>query len=311
MSEKQSPDKTNRAENGKCVWPLVCPVCETHLAQIGRTLKCPQAHSFDIAREGYVNLLLAGRKRPKILGDTKDMLRARRNFLAQGFYDPLSDAINQRVRAHLANRRPSDTPFPTCVADVGCGEGYYLGKLKHHLDHQLGRDNICYFGIDVSKEAARLAAKRYKEARFVVANVNRKVLFSNDSVQVLMNIFAPRNAAEFDRVIAQDGLLLIVIPSPRHLANLRSELGLLPLGVEPDKQQHVVEQFTKTFKQTGEHTVTYEMYLDNKELFSLIQMTPNYWHISGETWDKIKTIESVQTEVSFIILEFSKQRAPN
>ena len=305
MSKIRSAASTNLTENAKCVYPLICPVCDAPLAQVGRALKCPQAHSFDIARAGYVNLLLAGQKRPKILGDAKEMLRARRNFLTQRFYDPLSDALNERVYDHLANQRPNDAPFPTCIADVGCGEGYYLGRLKHHLDRQLGRDHVCYFGIDISKEAARLAAKRYKEMHFVVANVNQKLLFSNNAVKVLTNIFAPRNAAEFDRVIARDGLLLIIIPGPRHLASL-SELNLLSLSMEPDKQKRVVEQFTGAFRQIGERAVTHKIDLDNQELVHLIQMTPNYWHSSSETWDNIKAIESVQTEVSFIILEFHR-----
>ena len=289
-----------------CVQPLICPVCGARLAQVGNTLKCPQAHSFDVAREGYVNLLLAGRKRPKVLGDAKDMLRARRNFLGRGFYNPLSDVINERVCDHLANSRRGDAALPTCVADVGCGEGYYLGRLKRHLDRQLERDDICYFGLDISKEAARLAAKRHKEIRFIVANVNQKLLFSNHSIRVLTNVFAPRNAVEFDRVIAQDGLLLIVIPGPRHLASLRSEPNLLPLGIEPNKQKHVVEQFAGPFRQTGEHTVAYEMRLDGKELFNLVQMTPNYWHSSSETWENVRAVESVQTEANFTILEFHK-----
>jgi 23S rRNA (guanine745-N1)-methyltransferase len=284
---------------------LICPVCQEQLAQVDNTLKCPQAHSFDIAREGYVNLLLAGRKRPKILGDTRDMLWARRDFLSQGFYDPLSDVINEQVCAHLANQDTNDTPALTCIVDVGCGEGYYLGRLKHYLDHRLEHNNLCYFGIDISKEAARLAAKQHKNMRFVVADVNRKLLFSDNTVHVLTNIFAPRNVVEFDRVIAQDGLLLIVIPGPRHMASL-SKMNLLPLSIEPDKQKHITEQFAGAFTQTGEHTITYEINLDNKALIDLIQMTPNYWHSSSETWDNVKAIESVQTEVNFIILEFGK-----
>jgi 23S rRNA (guanine745-N1)-methyltransferase len=287
------------------VQPLVCPVCEAQLAQVGTALKCPQAHSFDVAREGYVNLLLAGRKRPKILGDTKDMLRARRRFLERGLYSPLSDAINERVCGHLANSRHGGTALPACVADVGCGEGYYLDRLKRHLDRQLER-GVCYFGLDISKEAIRLAAKRYKGIRFVVASVNRKVLFSTSSVQVLTNVFAPRNAAEFDRVITQDGLLLIVIPHVRHLANLRSELEILSLDIEPDKQKRVVEQFAGPFRQAGEHTITYEIRLDGAELLDLAQMTPNYWHSSGETWDDVQAMENVQTEASFTILEFRR-----
>ncbi|MCP4543792.1 MAG: methyltransferase domain-containing protein [Chloroflexi bacterium] len=284
---------------------LICPVCGAQLAQVDNTLKCPQAHSFDIAREGYVNLLLAGRKQPKILGDTKDMLRARRTFLAQGFYDPLSNAINEQVCAHLANQRHNDAPSPTCIVDVGCGEGYYLGRLKNHLDGQLEHDNVCYFGIDISKEATKLAAKRHKEMRFVVANVNQKLLFPDHAVHVLTNIFAPRNAAEFDRVIIPDGLLLIVIPGPRHLTSL-SEQNLFSLSIEPNKQKNTVERLAGTFTQTGEQIVKYEIHLDNKALVNLIQMTPNYWHSSSEIWNNVKTIESVQTEVNFIILAFNR-----
>jgi len=109
--------------NAKCVQLLICPVCEAPLDRVNNTLKCPQAHSFDVAREGYVNLLLAGRKRPKVLGDTRDMLRARRSFLERGSYSPLSDAINERVRDHLANLTPGDTSRPACIADVGWALG--------------------------------------------------------------------------------------------------------------------------------------------------------------------------------------------
>ncbi|MEE8392014.1 MAG: methyltransferase domain-containing protein [Anaerolineae bacterium] len=305
MSERQSLAGITLTENGRSVHPLICPVCEAHLVQVDNTLKCSQAHSFDVAREGYVNLLLAGRKRPKVMGDTRDMLRARRDFLDRGFYGPLSDAINARVCTHLTSPSHDDASFPICIADVGCGEGYYLSRLKRHLDHQLGR-GVRYLGMDISKEAARMAAKRHAEIRFIVANVNRKVLFSNNSVQVVTNIFAPRNTVEFGRVIAQDGLLLIVIPGPRHLENLRSELNLLSLSIEPDKQRHVIEQFAGAFRKVGEHTVAYEMHLTGKDLLDLVQMTPNYWHSSSETWDNVKAIESVQTEAHFIILEFHR-----
>jgi len=286
----------------KCIQFLICPVCEAQLNRVGNTLKCPQAHSFDVAREGYVNLLLAGRKRRKILGDTRDMLRARRDFLTRGFYSPLSDAINEHVRAHLANARRGDAS----VADVGCGEGYYLGRLKHHLDHQPGHDGVCYFGMDISKDAAKLAAKTHAGIDFIVADVNKKVLFADNSIQVLLDVFAPRNTAEFDRVIAPDGLLLIVIPGPRHLASLRTELDILPLGIEADKQKHVIEQFAGAFKQVKAHAIACKMRLSGAELASLVQMTPNYWHSSNETWETVRAVESVQTEASFTILAFRR-----
>lgn len=285
----------------RCVEFLICPVCGAHLAQVENTLKCPLAHSFDIAREGYVNLLLMGRKRPRVLGDTREMVRARRGFLERGFYEPLSDAINQRVCDHLTD---DVDDLPVCVADVGCGEGYYIGRLKRYLDSHLGPDNVCCFGLDISKEAARLAANRYKDIRFVVASVNRKVLFHGGSVQVLTNVFAPRNAVEFDRVVAQDGVLLVVIPGPGHLANLRSELNLL--SMELDKQRRVVEQFAGAFRLTGEYPIAYQISLDGTDLFNLIRMTPNYWHSSKETLDRAKMMGNARTEVDLVILEFHR-----
>jgi 23S rRNA (guanine745-N1)-methyltransferase len=289
----------------KCVQPLICPVCEANLAQAGNTLKCPQSHSFDVSREGYVNLHLANRKRPQVLGDTKDMVRARRDFLDRGHYRPLSDAINERVHHHLADG--TDTPggpFPACIAEVGCGEGTHIGRLKRYLDSQPRHRNICYFGMDISKEAVRLAAKRYGDIRFVVASVWRKILFSSHSIQVMLNIFAPRNVAEFDRVITRDGMLLVAIPGPGHLINLRSDLGLL--GIEAHKEQRVVEQFSGTFKLTGKQAIAYEMHLTGEELLDLIQMTPNYWHTARETWDAMKSTESVRAETSFTVLQFHR-----
>ncbi len=286
----------------KCTRFLICPVCGAGLARVGATLKCPHAHSFDIAREGYVNLLLSRGKRPKIMGDAREMLRVRRDFLERGFYDPLSDALNESIHNHLTGE--TSPFFPTCIADVGCGEGYYIGRLKRQLDSQSGLDNLCYFGLDISKEAARLASKRYQNVRFVVASINRKLLFPDGAVRVLTNIFAPRNVTEFDRTLAQEGLLLIVIPNPRHLARLRSELNLL--SIELDKRNKVVEQFTGPFRLAGERIVEYEMSLEGEALLSLVQMTPNYWHISSEAWDDVLAVERIQTEASFTILEFRR-----
>jgi len=289
----------------RCVRLLICPVCGANLARLGNILKCPAAHSFDIAREGYVNLLLASRKRPKILGDTKDMARARRAFLDRGFYDPLSDTINQLVYSHLLQGSGrGDASSPTCVAEIGCGAGTYIGRLRSYLEDRVGLDELCYYGMDISKAAIKLAARRHKEVFFFVGDVNRKILLANNSIGALLNIFAPRNAAEFDRVMTREGLLLVAIPGPDHLANLRSDLRLL--DIEPDKEQRVVEGFAGGFRLTAKHTVEHEMHLDGAELWDLVQMTPNYWHTSKEIWDRIKSTASVRTRASFIILEFGR-----
>jgi 23S rRNA (guanine745-N1)-methyltransferase len=288
-----------------CTRLLMCPVCGGSLAEEGRTLKCSQAHSFDISREGYVNLLLTRGKRPKILGDTRDMLLARRGFLDRGHYAPLSETINRRVARCLGDVPGwSEEATPTCIVEVGCGEGYYVGRLKWHLDDRQGRSDICYFGMDISKEAARLAAKRYGGVRFIVADIKRRALFVDGSVRVVLNIFAPRNPVELARIVAPGEMLLVVIPNPDHLQNLRTALGLL--GIEADKEQRVVEQFAGTFHTAGRQTVAYDMHLNGQDLFDLVRMTPNYWHASDETWDEAKAVESVHTRASFTMLEFRR-----
>jgi SAM-dependent methyltransferase len=284
---------------------LICPVCGGDLAEAERTLKCSQAHSFDVSREGYVNLLLTEGRRPKILGDTREMLLARRGFLDRGHYAPLSEAINQRVADCLGDvSQWHGGPSRTCIVEVGCGEGYYIGRLKHHLDDQPGCDGVCYFGLDISKEAARLAARRYGEIRFIVADIKRKALFGDGSVRVVLNVFAPRNPAELARVVAPGGMLLVVIPNPDHLENLRADLDLL--GIEADKEQRVVEQLAGTFHLAGTRTIAYELRLDGQDVFDLVRMTPNYWHAPDGTWDEAKAVGGVRTMASFTLLEFQR-----
>jgi 23S rRNA (guanine745-N1)-methyltransferase len=284
---------------------LICPVCGGNLARVGRTLKCPQAHSFDVSREGYVNLLRTSGKRPKILGDTGDMLLARRGFLGRGHYAPLSDAINHRVAHYLSGPpRCYEGPAPTCIVEVGCGEGYYVGRLKRHLDDKAGCGDICYFGMDISKDAARLAAKKYAEIRFIVADIRQKALFSDAAVRVELNVFAPRNPAELARITAPGGMLLVVIPNPDHLESLRVRLGLL--GIEADKEQRVIEQFAETFHVAGTQTLAYDMHLNGQDLIDLVRMTPNYWHTSEEAWDEVKAVKSAHTRAGFTIIEFHR-----
>jgi 23S rRNA (guanine745-N1)-methyltransferase len=288
----------------KYVQPLICPVCGSGLVRVGQTLKCPQAHSFDISRQGYVNLLLSHRQRSKILGDTKAMLRARRNFLEQGYYAPLSEVINKQVYAHLDGLSDGVEACSVCIADIGCGEGYYLGQLKRYLDRQLPDGHIRYFGLDIAKEAVKLAARRYQEIDFAVVDVKKKIHFAPHSIQILLNIFAPRNVLEFDRIIVPGGMLLVVIPKSDHLLNLRTNLNLL--GIEINKQQRVVARLTRTFKLADKCAVAYELHLNGEELRHLIQMSPSYWHFSEENWDRLKGVKRIQTKASFVVLGFCR-----
>ena len=278
-----------------CERPLICPVCDEALTLVGRSFVCGQRHTFDVAREGYVNLLLSDGKRSKIQGDTKVMLQARRRFLEAGYYAPLSQAVNALVEERM--RRV--TAVPT-IADIGCGEGWYVGQLQQQLADGEG----CFFGVDVSKTAVQLAAKRYPTAQFAVADVWHKLPFADDSITVLFNLFAPRNPTEFARVLAPNGLLLIVIPQPHHLQQLRDRLGLL--DIEAEKQQKVLAQLADSFRLHAIESVTIEMDLDNVALTNLVQMTPNYWHWTTAVQDKLADIDGERVTAVFEILAFTK-----
>jgi 23S rRNA (guanine745-N1)-methyltransferase len=313
---------------------LTCPFCQLPLSESGNIFVCANNHTFDIAREGYVNLL-----RKKQLGDTKEMLVARRQFLEQGYYQPLSDQLNELIYAYLSSSAPR-------VLDAGCGEGYYLGCLQRFLvqkqpamqeiylspNNSAGTDLSCpplrtpghstdtinrylrqhlengslrssFIGVDTSKEAIKLAARRYHECCFVVANLKERLMFADGTLDILLNIFAPHNVEEFARVMVPGGLLVLVIPGPAHLLQLRRQLHLL--NIEEQKQQHVMKQFAHSFKLLTTTTLRYTLHLDHTALTQLVMMTPNFWHLSSEIRQAMVSIDELQTEVEFVCMLLS------
>lgn len=268
---------------------LVCPHCDPDSAPAGlftagATLRCAGGHSFDVAADGHVNLLPAQRRLPDTVGDSKAMLLARRRFLDGGHYAPLSEALNRLVSRHLANAPPASGQLPgapakgrscrgmprpgAAILDVGCGEGYYLGRLQHHL----ARWPVYPFGVDVAKAGLSLAARRHREAHFVVADGAARLPFATGTVQVLLSVFAPRHPAEFGRVLAPAGLLLVVIPTPDHLREVRAALPML--DIEADKERHIVERLAPGFQLTGTTTLEYELSLSPTAVANLVGMTP-------------------------------------
>jgi 23S rRNA (guanine745-N1)-methyltransferase len=155
--------------------------------------------------------------------------------------------------------------------------------------------------VDIAKAAVRMAAKRCKDARFLVADLKRKIPFADSSVHFLLNIFAPRNRSEFARVLAQDGLLLVVIPHPEHLLTLRRRFNLLE--IEGEKYQQIANQLNE-FQLVATQRVITQMELNNEALVDLVYMTPNAWHLSPHQWQEIEATMQFQTQASFEILLF-------
>ena len=278
---------------------LICPLCQTHFVQIGNAITCEHHHTFDIAKEGYINLLTY--KLPPSMGDTKEMLLARRAFLERGHYQSLITTITTLLYDYL--KTEVDLPYLSML-DAGCGEGYYLGRIQHALEQQLPDAHIEYLGIDIAKEATRMAAKRYKNIHFLVANLKERFVFASDSLHILLNIFAPRNVEEFARVLTLGGIALVVIPAPQHLRQLREALGLL--NIEEHKQEHVLEQFAPYLTYIGTASVNSTLRLNKEEILQTVMMTPNYRHLSTEVKHKMSTMEGLETEITFTCLLFRK-----
>jgi 23S rRNA (guanine745-N1)-methyltransferase len=250
---------------------LRCPVCGQPLTEAAagtaRALRCPRRHSFDVARQGYVNLL-AGRA--PHAGDTAEMVAARADFLAAGHYDLISTALAtaatdavDRVRA----ARPEAYPL---VVDAGAGTGRHLAAVLAELPDAVG------LALDVSKPALRRAGRAHPRAAAALADTWQRLPLADAGTAVLLNVFAPRNGAEFHRVLDPDGSLLVVTPAEEHLAELVGALGLL--RVDPDKADRVAESLGGRFTEVATAEHRRELALTGPEVATLVGMGPSAWH---------------------------------
>ncbi|WP_431945415.1 putative RNA methyltransferase [Micromonospora marina] len=244
---------------------LRCPVCAEPLAETiagtARALRCPRGHSFDIARQGYVNLL-AGRA--PHTGDSTEMVAARAGFLAAGHYDTVAAAL-----ATTAVRVAGVDPYPL-VVDAGAGTGHYLAAVLAALPGAAG------LALDVSKPALRRAARAHPRAAAALADTWRRLPLADRSTAVLLNVFAPRNGPEFHRVLDPGGALLVVTPAADHLTELVDALDLL--RVDPDKADRVAGSLGGHFAEESATEHRARLALTRAEVTTLVGMGPSAWH---------------------------------
>ncbi len=241
---------------------LVCPVCGADLELAGRGLHCPGGHAFDIARQGYANLL-PGNARPGT-ADTPEMVRARDDFLKAGHFDALAATLARSV----------SEAAPSFVVDAGAGTGHYLSRI---LDRSAGAVGLA---LDISKHAARRAAKAHARAGAVVADLWRPLPLRDGAADTVVNVFAPRNAAEFHRVLRDDGFLFTVTPGPRHLGSLVKPLGLL--SIDSRKTERMDAALAGYFKFDARREVGAEAVLTHDEVATLVGMGPSAHHVPAD-----------------------------
>jgi 23S rRNA (guanine745-N1)-methyltransferase len=218
---------------------LRCPVrnCQLELTRNDSRVVCPRGHSFDIARSGYINLLQPQERRAARPGDTATAVAARRRLHDRGVTDPLRIAISQAAHATSAD----------AVLDAGCGDGFYLGGLQS----ETGCDA---HGVDISTPAIDAAARRYPECEWVVANADRALPYADRSFRILLSITARMNAAEFRRVLRDDGRMLIGLPAPDDLIELR--------GTGRDRVARTLDTFANGFQLIDQRRVSTAADLD-------------------------------------------------
>lgn len=267
-----------------------CPLCHLPITLNERSYRCENNHAFDLAKEGYINLMPVQHKRSKDPGDNKEMMQARRRFLEKDHYQPLKSRVASLSAELLAKTDHT-------LLDIGCGEGYYTTAVADTL---IGQDaNAKVYGLDISKVAIRYAAKRYLNCAFSVASSHR-LPFESGSLDAVLRIYAPCKAEELQRVLNDTGVVITVTPAARHLYQLREE-------IYSDVRLHSEEpESLHGFTLEHEETLNYIMALSDGDAHDLLQMTPFAWKASDELRDKLKSATLYECEADFMIRVYRK-----
>lgn len=263
-----------------------CPLCKEPLELDRQSWRCANGHSFDRAKEGYVNLLPVNQKRSREPGDSAEMLNARRRFLEAGHYAPLADAIGALLQSHTA--------APSCALDVGCGEGWYVRRLAAQ-----GWPAEHIFGVDIAKAGVRLAAKKQPLAQFAVAS-SYQLPVADHSVDAILRVFAPGPTEELRRVLKPGGILVDVSPGPEHLWSLKSRLYENP-------QQHAAPEKLQGLEPVSEMRCDFSLDITtNEHVRDFLAMTPFAWKGRAEARAALEQQETLVLEADFLLRVYRK-----
>lgn len=252
---------------------LRCPLCAAPFTPSGQALRCQAGHSFDVARQGYVNLLPG---RPPAGVDSPEMVASREEVLGAGLFEFLIRAVVSSARRAVADTAAETgaDDEPGLVVDVGAGTGHYLAAVLEALTDRYG------IAVDISKAAARRAARAHPRAVAVVGDVWRGLPVADRCADLVLDIFAPRNAPEFRRVLRPHGRLIVVTPGSRHLAELVERFGLL--AVDPHKDRRLEQALAGAFRLDHRQDLTEHLSVGRAGVTRLVAMGPSAWHVQPD-----------------------------
>lgn len=268
---------------------FICPLCGAKFIRDDKIVKCENGHCFDIAKQGYVNLVPSGRLPGHIHGDNKEMVRARRDFLNAGYYTPLAESLSDIFKKYV--------PENGCILDCGCGEGFYSSYISEKLVSQ----NIDVLATDISRDAVAYAAKR-GGIRCAVANTFRLPVESN-GCDAILSICAPISPDEFLRILKVGGYSVIVVPANRHLWNLKSAVYLSPY-----ENEHELLPLPG-FQLKEKVNISFAVEIDNAEqIRNLFTMTPYAYNSNREDQMRLMKLDKLSDNAEFSIFVFEKKQ---
>ena len=258
---------------------LICPLCSQPLVRDERRYICNANHSFDIAKQGYANLLPVQEKHSLHPGDTREQVLSRRAFLESGAYAPIIEALITTAQTYHAHGP---------ILDVGCGEGYYSSRLADALNCDL-------LGIDISKEAVRCASAKYKRATWICATASH-IPVPDHSIGTLTSLFALTMPEEFRRCLRRDGLYLQVLAAEDHLMGLKSiiypEIKHKPKNTIPT---------LPGFQLLKSIPIRFSLQLEGEQVQNILYMTPHVYRISKDGLDRLRSTQQLTDTASCVL----------
>lgn len=264
---------------------LMCPVCRQGLRLNERTWRCDHNHSYDMAKQGYVNLHVVQHKHSKNPGDTVESVQARRAFLTAGFYAPLQQAVVEMISALRIEN----------LLDIGCGEGYYTDAMQQQV--------LQCVGVDIAKNAVQVAAKLNKNVTWVVGT-GAVLPVLDGSIDLCSSLFSPIPEQEILRVLKPKAHLLVVTPAVEHLYAMREALFEEVKAHEPQK---FVEQLRAHFDLVEQQVVDAPLELSQVDLKNLIAMTPYAYKAKAELRQQLEHQSTFKLNAQFQIYLFQKK----
>ncbi|MCJ8007331.1 methyltransferase domain-containing protein [Lederbergia wuyishanensis] len=249
-----------------------CPVCTSPMKIVEyKSVVCDQNHTFDIAKQGYVNFLT----RPVRSEYDKELFEARKTIIDSGLYEPLHSKVREII---------GEVQSPK-VLDTGCGEGSHLAHILKNANDGVG------VGIDIAKEGILSAAKYYDDLIWCVGDLANSP-YSLESFDIILNILSPANYTEFTRLLKQDGLLIKVVPKSEYLKEIRNLFY-----DETYSNEQTVVRFKENFQQVETYELSYKVPLHESLLQPLLRMTPLTWNKMDERKEVRITEISIDLEL--------------